>query len=242
MRYIKKYESLEERTEKSFKRWYLKVKPFDPNKDNDEYEYEYQLESALKGWLIYKPYFEDKNIYSYKTYSEYEIAFKNAKAKYAGKLKNVQEGIDYKIIYEDEKVRIIKPLTLKGSCKYGFNTKWCTTMIERPEHFDSYKRDGELYRFIFSENEKYSLHWANNGNKFWRDQEDEEINKKLIYTDDRFILSDTPFELSSEAKLKVSIDFVTVKWDNYFCRDFRKKKKINTIEDYIRYYEFAIEY
>lgn len=36
----------------------------------------------------------------------------------------------------------------KGSANYGYSTKWCTAMLERPEHFLQYKKDGELYRFI----------------------------------------------------------------------------------------------
>lgn len=240
MKYIKKFESLEERTESSFKRWYSKVKPFDIKGEISEYDYNYKLESALKGWLIYKPYFEDTNIFSYKTFSDYEVAFQKAKTKYTGKLKNVEEDIDYKIIYEDRDVKIIKPLTLRGSCKYGFNTKWCTSMIERPEHFEKYKRNGELYRFIFSKDKKYSLHWSNNGNKFWVDQENNAIDRVL--EPENFVLYKTPFELNDEAKLKVSIDYVTEKWNSYFLSIFRKNRKIKTIDDYIRYFKFSIDF
>lgn len=242
MKYLIKFkifESLEERTSKSFKEWYKKVQPTHIDDEDDLLIYNYQLESALRGWLTYKPYFEDKNIFSYNTYEDYEIAFIKAKTKYAGKLKNVQEDIDYSIIYEDDKVKVIKPLTLNGSCKYGFNTKWCTAMLERPEHFDSYKRDGELYRFIFNDDKKYSLHWANNGKKNWRNQLDDvlHVDRELS----GFVLYETPFKLNYDAKFKISVDFVTEKWNGHFCKEFRKKNNIKTIEEYINYYKFWIE-
>ena len=112
-------------------------------------------------------------------------------------------------------------------------------MIERPEHFEKYKSSGELYRFIFSEDKKYSLHWANNGNKFWVDQENNAIDR--LSEPESFILSKTPFEINNEAKLKVSIDYVTEKWNFYYCLNFRKKNKIKTIDNYIRYFKFVIE-
>jgi len=56
MKFILSYnESLEERTKKAFKTWIDKL-----NLDD-----EHQKESILLGWLKYKPYFSNKDIFSY---------------------------------------------------------------------------------------------------------------------------------------------------------------------------------
>ena len=102
-------------------------------------------------------------------------------------------------------------------------------MLEAPHNFERYKRDGELYRFIFNNDEKYSLHWANNGNKSFRDQLDEEIPTKSYQT---FMLIDTPFELSDEGKIAISVDYITKKWNYYYPEKWRKSRKINNIEYY----------
>jgi len=220
------FESLEERTSNAFFKWYNNLKPI----KNEEEEYLY--ETQLKSWLLFKSYFENKDIFNFKSYEDYQESLSLAKEKYFSKLKNVKEDIDYKIIYKDDNVAVIVPLTLNGSCKYGYNTKWCTSMIERPDNFKLYKNNGELYRFIFNDDIKFSLHWADNGNKFFRDQ----LDKELKYDkNETFILDNTPFELSEDAKIAVSVDYITKKWNYYYPKKWRKTKKINTIEEYKKY-------
>lgn len=209
MKYIKVFESLEERTSKSFYEWYNKLLPI--LNEEDQYKYETQL----KSWLIYKPYFDEKNIFNFKDFESYQTALELAKQKYFSKFKNLKSEVD--VIYEDSDIKILVPLTLNGSCKYGFNAKWCTAMLERPEHFDWYKRSGELYRFILKNDEKYSLHWANNGNKFYRDQ----LNNELENRGERFVLTETPFELTDEGKKAVSIDYITKKWDYNYVKKWK---------------------
>ena len=167
-------ESLEERTSNSFYNWYITYvdRTFATLKPKEN---EYNYQTLLNSWLIYKPYFNNKDISQYKTFDDFLSALKLAKQKYYSKLKNVEEDKDYKIIYEDENLKIIVPLTISGSCKYGYNTKWCTAMMERPEHFTWHKTSGELYRFIFKNDLKYSLHWANNDRREFRNQEDKPV-------------------------------------------------------------------
>lgn len=223
---FKIFESLEERTSNAFFKWYNNLKPI--TNENEEYLYDTQL----KSWLLYKSYFENKDIFNFKSYEDYQAALNLAKEKYFSKLKNVKEGVDYKIIYKDEQVKIIVPLTLNGSCKYGYNTKWCTSMLERPNNFTLYKNNGELYRFIFNDDTKFSLHWAENGNKSFRNQ----LDKELEYDkNETFVLDNTPFELSDDAKISVSIDYITKYWNYYYIRKWRKTKKINNIEEYKKY-------
>ena len=235
---FKIFESAEERTSMAFTKWYNKV--YDLKYETPE-EDEYFLQQRLNGWLLYKPYFEDRNIFNYKTYEDYVDALEVAKDKYFSKLKNIKEGADYETIYEDDKVKIIVPLTINGSCKYGYNTKWCTSMLESPHNFERYKKSGELYRFIFKNDTKFSLHWANNGHKSFRDQLDNEleyIQKIMEY--DSFTLVNSPFELADDAKIAISIDYITTKWNYHYPKKWRKSKKINNIEDYKKYLKFRI--
>ena len=47
-------------------------------------------------------------------------------------------------IHEDSEWLLIRPLTFKSSCKYGANTKWCTTTEHNPEYFNKYSKRGVL--------------------------------------------------------------------------------------------------
>jgi len=58
-----------------------------------------------------------------------------------------------KILYRDSKHLLVSPLSHQASCKYGANTKWCTTSSSSTHYYDSYTSAGTLYihRF-FNEN------------------------------------------------------------------------------------------
>jgi len=233
---FKIYESLEERTTNSFRSWYNKFN------STGTQENEHKFFSQLYAWQIYKPYFDNKDIFSYKTFEDYQKELELAKQRYYSKLKNITEGVDYDTIYEDKDVKVIVPLTLNGSCKYGYNTKWCTSMMERPEHFDWYKSTGVLYRFIFNDDTKYSLHWANNGNKFFRDQLDNKLDPDSSVRGPLFVLSNAPFEIDKEALEEVSMDYIIRKWDTVFVKKWLKSKRIDSIEDYEKYMKNIDDY
>ncbi len=38
---------------------------------------------------------------------------------------------------------LVVPLTHTASCKYGANTKWCTTSSDTNDYFDKYSRNGK---------------------------------------------------------------------------------------------------
>ena len=54
---------------------------------------------------------------------------------------------DAKKIYEDENILVVQPMTLKSSCYYGAETRWCTTSTSSDE-FDRHFKNGNLYYFI----------------------------------------------------------------------------------------------
>jgi hypothetical protein len=55
-------------------------------------------------------------------------------------------------IHEDGEWLLIRPLTFKSSCKYGANTKWCTTTEHNQEYYNKYAKRGVLIYCINKKN------------------------------------------------------------------------------------------
>ena len=55
-------------------------------------------------------------------------------------------------IHEDSEWLLIRPLTFKSSCKYGANTKWCTTTEHNSEYYNKYAKRGVLIYCINKKN------------------------------------------------------------------------------------------
>jgi hypothetical protein len=65
-----------------------------------------------------------------------------------------------KLIHDDAQIKVVQPLTEKGSCYFGINTKWCTAGKEHNQ-FSTYSRSGPLYIVLIKkENKRYQFHWA----------------------------------------------------------------------------------
>lgn len=47
-------------------------------------------------------------------------------------------------VYEDDNWLLIRPLTHLAAVKYGYGTKWCTSMLNNYEHFERYTYRGVL--------------------------------------------------------------------------------------------------
>jgi hypothetical protein len=52
------------------------------------------------------------------------------------------------VLIENDDYLLISPLTLKGSLKYGADTKWCTASKSSSYQFTSYTKDGYLFYLI----------------------------------------------------------------------------------------------
>jgi hypothetical protein len=52
------------------------------------------------------------------------------------------------VVYEDDTVMMLKPLSFEASLKYGAGTKWCTAMKNEPEYFYRYSKNGILIYLI----------------------------------------------------------------------------------------------
>lgn len=67
---------------------------------------------------------------------------------------------DAKLIHDDAQIKVVQPLTEKGSCYFGINTKWCTAAREN-NMFDRYHKLGGIYVVLIKkENRRYQFHWA----------------------------------------------------------------------------------
>jgi hypothetical protein len=94
------------------------------------------------------PYIQNKDIYSsqYKSMMQLFRIVENAKA-----LKEENEFIredHIDVLIENDDYLLISPLTLKGSLKYGADTKWCTASKSSSYQFTSYTKDGYLFYLI----------------------------------------------------------------------------------------------
>jgi len=57
--------------------------------------------------------------------------------------KEIRESV--KVVFEDERFKVVIPLTFESSRLYGSGTKWCTT---QNTYYKSYMKDGTLYYII----------------------------------------------------------------------------------------------
>ena len=82
---------------------------------------------------------------------------------------------EYEKILDNEKYLMVVPFTHKASCKYGANTKWCTTKRDDDNDFEEHYNSGLLAYLIIKNPEqskemgstKYGLY---RGNSFDKDQ------------------------------------------------------------------------
>ena len=63
------------------------------------------------------------------------------------------------VVYEDDEIMMLKPLSFEASLKYGAGTKWCTAMKNEPEYFYRYSKNGILIYLINKETgRKFGCH------------------------------------------------------------------------------------
>jgi hypothetical protein len=94
------------------------------------------------------PYIQNKDIYSsqYKSMMQLFRVVENAKV-----LKEENEFVredHVDVLIENDDYLLISPLTLKGSLKYGADTKWCTASKSSSYQFKNYTIDGYLFYLI----------------------------------------------------------------------------------------------
>lgn len=60
-------------------------------------------------------------------------------------------------IFEDDNYFIFKPLTYMSSCSYGYQTKWCTAMINDPGYFYNHSKGILIYLIDKKDNRKFAF-------------------------------------------------------------------------------------
>lgn len=78
--------------------------------------------------------------------------------------------------------KVLIPKTFKASCKYGANTKWCTTSKDDDSSFKQYSNQGPLYIIIAGTGEnakKFQVHYESD--QFFNDQGDDLNSGEIDY-------------------------------------------------------------
>ena len=102
------------------------------------------------------PYIPLKDIYHHEyTNFEFLVAMVE-KAEEVKEEKTFVREEHCEIILENEKYLLVQPTTIRGSLKYGANTKWCTSSKSNPETFKRYDRDGILGYLIDKKESKFN--------------------------------------------------------------------------------------
>ena len=91
---------------------------------------------------------EQSDLSTYKTFDQMIAAMGVAE------MKAEEKELETQVIklHEDSEWLLIRPLTFKSSCKYGANTKWCTTTEHNPEYYNKYAKRGVLIYCINKKN------------------------------------------------------------------------------------------
>jgi hypothetical protein len=94
------------------------------------------------------PYIENKDIYNPK-YSHISQLFKDISL--ADEIREEKQFVredNCETLIETDEYLFVRPTTIKGSLKYGSNTKWCTSSKKHPQHFNDYSKNGLLVYLI----------------------------------------------------------------------------------------------
>ena len=159
--------------------WILKTL----NPDSDDLDIDVEIAVQLvKDFDKFQPNLEKKDINQYSGFEELDTALFPLKIK--EKQKELEKQVDK--IYEDDKFLVVRPKTLEASCKYGSNTKWCTTS-RTGDHFQRYTTGSQSLYYIInkanSKNENYSkiaLHFDGGGNPRYYDTKDALMTEREI--------------------------------------------------------------
>ncbi len=153
-----------------FERNYNKLTPELVSKIHDKYPLS-DIDKAIEN---------PKDIFSYTSNDLFRIRNFLEKNKSNSAIKQEIKK-DARKIFEDEKFLVVQPMTLKSSCYYGAETRWCTTSTSSDE-FDRYFKNGNLYYFIKKgvPDGKWALFVSNDGSEV--EVFDSKNNKETLKT------------------------------------------------------------
>lgn len=108
-------------------------------------DYHNQIINAINFFHENSPRFTVKDINKYDDLSELERAIEGVKLKRTRREEKLEGATK---IYDDVNLSVVVPLTVKGSCIYGSNTKWCVSATEG-NLFTNYNKDGNLFFILW---------------------------------------------------------------------------------------------
>ena len=131
-----------------------------PTKKYLEYFFKYWVNTSTYGKLSSRdlcetimefdsllPYIENKDIY-HKEYSSFDRVFVVInRAKELKDEKTFVREEHVEVLIDNDAYLLIRPITLKGSMKYGAGTRWCTTQANG-QYFKEYTNRGFLYYLV----------------------------------------------------------------------------------------------
>jgi hypothetical protein len=157
------------------------LKNVNPESENFDDDVEYIVE-LIKDFDKYQSQFPKKDINQYVSVNELDAVVSHARKK--KQEKELENQVDK--IYEDDKFLVVKPKSHAASCKYGSNTRWCTT-AQSDTHFKQYTSGNQVLYYIInkanSTNKNYSkvaIHFDNSGSKRYWDSQDSPMNDREI--------------------------------------------------------------
>lgn len=157
--------------------WILKTL----NPDSDDLDMDIEIAVQLvKDFDKFQPNLEKKDINQYSGFEELDTTLFPHKIK--EKQKELEKQVDK--IYEDDRFLVVRPKTHQASCKYGANTKWCTTS-QSDEHFKRYTSGNQALYYIINKSKstdknysKVAIHYDGMGYpRFW-DSQDNGMNDR----------------------------------------------------------------
>lgn len=104
--------------------------------------------------LMERGLIDEKDISKYDSWDMLEIQLYEAKNREMFK----KSKKEIHKIFEDENYSIFKPLTYAASCSYGYQTKWCTAMINDPGYFYNHSRGILIYLIDKKQNKKFAFY------------------------------------------------------------------------------------
>jgi len=104
--------------------------------------------------LMEKGLIDEKDISKYDSWDMLEIQLFEAKNREMFK----RSKKEIHKIFEDDNYMIFKPLTYAASCSYGYQTKWCTAMVNDPGYFYNHSRGILIYLIDKKQNKKFAFY------------------------------------------------------------------------------------
>lgn len=73
----------------------------------------------------------------------------NSRASISELNKELEKQVD--VLMNNDTWLVVRPITYEASCKYGAQTRWCTTSSDSPNHFFRYTQNGKLVYILNKE-------------------------------------------------------------------------------------------